>query len=179
MLQLGKVTHHQKIPTFADIFRSQSLLEKVKMKRLLPIILLAFLVNISCNRDKRTEDEIIEDFIAENNLTGEFMQDGIFVSIENPGNGDNPNADDSVEVLYEGKRAINGDVFDSRLANPITFPLSGVIPGWTKGIPYFGVGDKGWLILPAAQGYGSFPPPGSSIKSGDVLAFYIELISIQ
>jgi len=133
----------------------------------------------ACEKDNRTEDEIIAQFIADNNLKGEFMTDGIFVSIENPGNGEKPNFDDSVEVFYEGKYASDGDVFDGNLSSstPISFPLSGVIPGWTKGIPYFGIGDKGWLVLPAAQAYGSFPPRG--IRNNAPMAFYVELVGIK
>jgi FKBP-type peptidyl-prolyl cis-trans isomerase FkpA len=150
------------------------------MKKLLPILFLAFLGLMACNKDdNRSEDEIIADFIKENNLKGEFMTDGIFVSIENPGNGEKPTADDRVQAFYEGKYASDGERFDGNLdaANPAEFSLQGVIPGWTKGVPYFGVGDKGWLILPSSQGYGSFPPRDFRLNA--TLAFYIELVAIK
>ncbi|WP_235298115.1 FKBP-type peptidyl-prolyl cis-trans isomerase [Portibacter marinus] len=132
----------------------------------------------SCNKDRRSEDEIIQDFISENNLVGEFMQDGIFVAIENPTNGAHPNDDDTVEVFYEGRYASDGEVFDGNLdEETIKFPLNRVIPGWRKGIPYFGVGDKGWLVLPADQAYGSSPP--GNIRSDAAMAFYVELVSID
>lgn len=149
------------------------------MKRLFPILLLATIIAISCSKDNRTEDEIIADFIEEKGLKGEFMADGIFVSIENPGNGDKPTADDTVDAYYEGVYASDSERFDGNLEspNPATFALNRVIPGWTKGIPYFGVGDKGWLILPSAQGYGSFPPRDFRLNAA--LAFYIELEAIK
>lgn len=147
------------------------------MRKLLPLLVIGFLLITACNKDNRTEDEIIADFIEENNLEGEFMTDGIFVSIENPGNGEHPTIDDSVEVFYEGKYASDGEVFNALQDETIEFPLNGVIAGWTKGLPYFGVGDKGWLILPTAQAYGSFPPNG--IRNNAALAFYIELVSIK
>jgi FKBP-type peptidyl-prolyl cis-trans isomerase FkpA len=150
------------------------------MKKFLPILFLAILSFASCNKDEgRSEDEIIADFIADNNLQGEFMADGIFVSIENPGTGAKPTSDDRVEAFYEGKYASDGVRFDGNLdaAGPASFSLQSVIPGWTKGIPYFGVGDKGWLILPSSQAYGSFPPPNFRLNAA--LAFYVELVSIQ
>lgn len=132
----------------------------------------------TCNKDDRSQDEMIADFIAENGLVGEFMDNGIFVSIENPGNGTHPTINNTVETHYEGKYVSDGDVFDSSLGgNPVSFPLSGVIPGWQVGIPYFGIGDKGWLVLPASWAYGSFPPAG--VRSDAPMAFYIELISIK
>ena len=148
------------------------------MKRFLLIALLGVFL-ASCNRDDRSESEMIDDFITENNLEGEFMDNGIFVSIENPGNGTHPNQNNTVEVYYEGKYVSDGEVFDGNLgaANPISFSLQGVIPGWTVGIPYFGVGDKGWLVLPASWAYGSFPPSG--IRNNAPMAFYIELVSIK
>lgn len=135
---------------------------------------------IACSKeDKRTEAQIIADFIEERNLIGDFTADGIFVSIENPGNGQKPSSEDRVEAFYEGKYASDGERFDGNLgaAKPAEFSLQGVIPGWTKGIPYFGVGDKGWLILPASQGYGSFPPRDFRLNAA--LAFYIELVAIK
>jgi FKBP-type peptidyl-prolyl cis-trans isomerase len=120
---------------------------------------------------------MIADFIEENNLEGEFMADGIFVSIENPGNGDHPNENDSVETFYEGKYVSDSKVFDGSLNKTITFSLNQVISGWKKGIPYFGVGEKGWLVLPANEAYGSFPPQG--VRANAPMAFYIELVSIK
>lgn len=149
------------------------------MKYLLPIFFLGLILASSCNKDRRSEDVIIADFIAEKNLDGEFVEDGIYVAIENPGNGAHPTIDDKVEVYYEGVYTSDSELFDSSLVKTVTFPLAGVIRGWQKGIPYFGVGEKGWLILPASQGYGNFPPQGSGIRNNASLAFWIELVSIQ
>jgi FKBP-type peptidyl-prolyl cis-trans isomerase FkpA len=149
------------------------------MKNLIPLFVLCFLVSIGCNRESVNEDEAISDFIAENNLIGEFVEDGIFVSIENPGNGKMPTSTDRVSVFYEGKYASDGKVFDGNLssASPIEFSLQGVIRGWTKGLPYFGEGDKGWLVLPSDQAYGSNPPSG--VRKNAPMAFYIELVSVK
>ena len=59
------------------------------------------------------------------------------------GSGDSPSADASVEVHYEGK-LIDGTVFDSsyQRGETITFPLSGVIKGWTEGLQLMKPGGK-------------------------------------
>ena len=147
------------------------------MKNILLLVLVSMLF-VTCSKDSRTEAEMIDDFISENGLEGEFMDNGIFVSIENPQNGTKPTLNNTVETHYEGKYASDGKVFDSSLGgNPISFPLTNVIVGWQLGIPYFGIGDKGWLVIPANLAYGSFPPSG--VRSDAPMAFYIELISIK
>jgi FKBP-type peptidyl-prolyl cis-trans isomerase FkpA len=150
------------------------------MKKLYPVILLALITLIACNRDNgANETEIITAFIEDNNLVGEYIEDGIFLSIENPGNGAMPTAQDRVQVYYEGQYASDGRVFDGNLSapNPISFGLQQVIRGWTTGLQYFGVGDKGWLVIPSNQAYGNNPPPG--IRNNAPLAFYIELVGIN
>lgn len=149
------------------------------MKNLIPLFVLCFLISISCNQETINEEEAIAEFIADNNLVGEFVEDGIFVSIENPGNGIMPTANDRVSVYYEGKYASDSKVFDGNLSapTPIEFSLQGVIRGWTKGLPYFGEGDKGWLVLPADQAYGSNPPAG--VRKNAPMAFYIELVAVK
>lgn len=147
------------------------------MKKIILFAIFGLLL-ASCSKDNRTQDEQIADFIAENNLVGEFMTDGIFVAIENPGSGKHPDSESSVTTHYEGKYVTDSKVFDSSLSkDPITFSLGAVISGWQKGIPYFGEGEKGWLILPASEAYGSFPPSG--IRANAAMAFYIELIEVQ
>jgi FKBP-type peptidyl-prolyl cis-trans isomerase FkpA len=132
----------------------------------------------SCNKDQRSEDEIINDYIVENGLEGDFTESGLFISIENPGGGQQPTLDDRVTVHYQGLYAADSEEFDSSLGgNPITFNLNGLIKGWQEGIPYFGIGDKGWLVMPAKLAYGSFPPSG--IRVNAPMAFYIELIDIE
>ena len=56
------------------------------MKNILLLVLVSMFF-VTCSKDSRTEAEMIDDFISENGLEGEFMDNGIFVSIENPQNG--------------------------------------------------------------------------------------------
>ena len=86
----------------------------------------------------------------------------------------------TVTCHYTGAVAKTGEVFQSShdFGRAISFPLSGVIAGWTEGVPGMKVGGKRRLLIPAAMAYGSTPPYGSGIPADAALVFDIELISI-
>jgi peptidylprolyl isomerase len=90
-----------------------------------------------------------------------------------------PNA--TVTCHYTGAIAKTGEVFQSSkdFGKPISFPLSGVIAGWTQGVPGMKVGGTRRLLIPAALAYGSQPPYGSGIPADADLVFDIELVSIE
>jgi peptidylprolyl isomerase len=77
-----------------------------------------------------------------------------------------------VGVLYKG-----GKEFDSswKRAEASSFPLSGVIPGWTKGIPGMKVGGRRELVIPSALAYGAKGSP-PSIPPNAPLVFVIDLL---
>lgn len=88
----------------------------------------------------------------------------------------------TVSVHYTGAVAATGVIFQSSKdfgPTPVTFPLGQVIKGWTDGIPGMKIGGTRRLVIPAAQAYGSNPPPGSGIPANADLVFDVELISIQ
>lgn len=88
----------------------------------------------------------------------------------------------TVSVHYTGAVAATGEVFQSSKdfgTNPITFPLGGVIKGWTDGIPGMKVGGTRRLIIPSAQAYGSNPPAGSGIPANADLVFDVELVAVK
>jgi peptidylprolyl isomerase len=94
-----------------------------------------------------------------------------------PGTGkDHPAATDKVKVNYTGWTK-SGKMFDSSVVRgePITFPLNGVIPGWTEGLALMVVGEKRRLWIPAALAYGDQPRGGP--PTGD-LVFDVELLDI-
>jgi len=95
------------------------------------------------------------------------------------GSSDRPAATDGVKVHYAG-RLIDGTEFDSSYARgvPITFPLNGVIPGWTEGLQYMSVGDKFELTIPAYLAYGD-RGAGADIPGGATLVFDVELLGIE
>lgn len=102
---------------------------------------------------------------------------GLQYEILKKGAGARPKATDTVTVHYEGK-LISGTVFDSSIARgePATFPLNGVIKGWTEGLQLMPVGSKYRFYIPSELGYGE--QGGGSIGPNEVLIFEVELISI-
>ncbi|MBP6858045.1 MAG: FKBP-type peptidyl-prolyl cis-trans isomerase [Candidatus Pacebacteria bacterium] len=98
------------------------------------------------------------------------------------GTGQEVKAGDTVSVHYTGAVAATGEIFQSSKdfgTDPITFPLSGVIKGWTDGIPGMKIGGTRRLVIPASQAYGATPPPGSGIPANADLVFDVELIAIK
>jgi len=90
-----------------------------------------------------------------------------------------PKATDTVKVHYEGK-LLDGTVFDSSIARgqPISFPLNGVIPGWTEGLQLMKVGDKFKFEIPANLAYGA-NSPSPAIPPNSTLIFEVELLGIE
>ena len=88
---------------------------------------------------------------------------------------------DTVTCHYTGAVAKTGEVFQTShdFGKPISFPLSGVIQGWTKGVPGMKVGGTRRLLIPAAMAYGDRPPYGSGIPANADLVFDIELVAIE
>lgn len=97
-----------------------------------------------------------------------------------PGTGDVVKPGATVTVDYTGAVAATGKIFQSSLdsGQPVTFPLSQVIPGWTQGVPGMKVGGTRRLLIPAALAYGANPPSGSGIPANADLVFDITLHSI-
>jgi FKBP-type peptidyl-prolyl cis-trans isomerase FkpA len=133
----------------------------------------------AASKQNGIDDKLIQDFIATNSLKAEKTASGIYYVIEKSGNGKHATAADKVKVHYKGT-LLDGTKFDSSYdkGEPIEFPLSGVIRGWTEGIPVFEEGGKGKLIIPSSLAYGQNPQPGSPIQPNSVLVFDIELIKI-
>jgi FKBP-type peptidyl-prolyl cis-trans isomerase FkpA len=94
------------------------------------------------------------------------------------GTGANPTAESTVRVHYHGTLR-DGTVFDSSVdrGEPISFPLSGVIPCWTEGVQKIKVGGKAKLVCPPDMAYGDRGTGG--IPGGAALAFEVELLAIE
>lgn len=107
------------------------------------------------------------------------LPDGLEYKVLQQGNGPKPTANDTVTVNYRGT-LINGKEFDSsyKRGQPATFPVSGVIKGWTEALQLMPVGSKWQLFIPADLAYGDSPRPGGDIAPGDTLIFDVELLSI-
>ena len=106
------------------------------------------------------------------------LHSGLQYEILREGNGPKPSLTDTVECHYHGT-LINGQVFDSSMdrGQTATFPLQGVIKGWTEILQLMPVGSKWKVTIPADLAYGD-RGAGEMIQPGSTLIFIIELIAI-
>lgn len=119
---------------------------------------------------------LIEDYLATNNINAEVTESGLHYVIEEEGNGMFPTLEDEVSVSYRGY-LLNGDTFDETEENmPVSFVLGNLIFGWQEGLQLFPAGSKGKLFIPSGLGYGSLARPG--IPANSVLLFDIELVDV-
>ena len=121
-----------------------------------------------------------EKFLAQNkkNTAVKTTPSGLQYEVLTPGTGPKPLATDTVMVNYKGT-LIDGTEFDNsyKRGEPISFPLNGVIRGWTEGLQLMPVGSKYKFYIPQQLGYGlndQGPIPG-----GSVLVFEVELLQIK
>ena len=123
-----------------------------------------------------------ENFLAENSKKDgiEMTESGLQYNHEQLGEGDSPSAEDTVTVHYKGT-LIDGTEFDSsyKRGEPISFPLNGVIPGWTEGLQLMKVGGKTTFYIPQELAYGARPNPNGPIPPYAALIFEVELIEIK
>jgi len=108
------------------------------------------------------------------------LPSGLQYKILKEGNGPKPTASDSVVCNYKGT-LINGTEFDSsyKRGEPATFPVTGVIKGWTEALQLMPVGSKWQLFIPPDLAYGPRGTPGGPIGPNATLVFEVELISIK
>ena len=122
-----------------------------------------------------------EKFLAENK-TKEGVKttaSGLQYKVIKEGTGPQPKPTDSVVANYRGT-LINGTEFDSsyKRGQPATFPLTGVIKGWTEALQLMKVGSKYQLFVPSNLAYGD-RAMGPDIGPNSTLIFEVELVGIQ
>jgi FKBP-type peptidyl-prolyl cis-trans isomerase FklB len=107
------------------------------------------------------------------------LPSGLQYKILKEGTGAKPSAADTVSCNYRGT-LINGTEFDSsyKRGEPASFPVGGVIKGWTEALQLMPVGSKWQLFIPADLAYGD-RGAGADIGPGATLIFEVELLSIQ
>ncbi len=108
-----------------------------------------------------------------------ILPSGLQYKILTAGTGPKPTASDTVVCNYRGT-LISGAEFDSsyKRGQPASFPVNGVIKGWTEALQLMPVGSKWQLFVPAELGYGD-RGAGADIGPGATLIFEVELLSIQ
>lgn len=122
-----------------------------------------------------------EKFLAENGKREGVTTtaSGLQYEVLTPAIGQKPTASDRVRCHYEG-RLIDGTVFDSsyQRGEPTTFPLNGVIAGWTEGLQLMAIGAKYRFFIPFNLAYGT-QGAGGSIPPYAALVFDVELLGIN
>jgi FKBP-type peptidyl-prolyl cis-trans isomerase FkpA/FKBP-type peptidyl-prolyl cis-trans isomerase FklB len=122
-----------------------------------------------------------EKFLSENKTKSGVIttQSGLQYKVITEGTGIKPSAEDTVKVHYVGK-LLDGTKFDSSIdrGEPVSFPLNGVIRGWSEGVQLMPVGSKYIFWIPADLAYG-MQPPSQLIKPNSTLEFEVELLEVS
>lgn len=105
----------------------------------------------------------------------------LVVTDEVTGSGDEVTEGATVTAHYVGVSASTGAQFDASWDRgaPISFPLDGVIQGWSQGLLGMKVGGRRNLVIPANMAYGNTPPPGAGIAPGETLVFTVDLVDVS
>ena len=122
-----------------------------------------------------------EEFLAANAKKDsvKVLASGLQYKILREGTGAMPTVNDTVTTHYRGS-LIDGKVFDESYSRgePISFPVTGVIRGWTEALQLMKVGSKWELVIPASLAYGE-RGAGQMIGPNETLVFQIELIAVK
>jgi FKBP-type peptidyl-prolyl cis-trans isomerase len=128
-------------------------------------------------KNKATSDA----FLAENAKKEgvKTTASGLQYKVETEGKGAKPKATDTVEVNYRGT-LVDGTEFDSsyKRGQTVTFPVNGVIPGWSEALQLMPVGSKYQLYIPSDLAYGP-GGTGGAIGPNQALVFEVELVDIK
>lgn len=141
-----------------------------------------YFIKNSGNKKSSSENILIgNDFLAKNKANEGVIEttSGLQYQILTKGEGSvHPSASSTVKVHYHGT-LLDGTVFDSSVERkePISFPLSRVIAGWTEGVQLMVTGDKFKFFTPSTLAYGNSAT--GKIKPGSLLIFEVELLEVQ
>ena len=136
----------------------------------------------SANKAKgATNKKVGEEFLAKNAKEAGVvtLPSGLQYKVLKEGTGEKPMLTSMVSVQYRGT-LISGKEFDSSIkrGQPATFPVNGVIAGWTEALQLMPVGSKWMLYVPSNLAYGE-QAAGPDIGPSSTLIFEVELISIN
>lgn len=152
------------------------------MKKLLLVLSLVIVGFSACKKEKTVsaaeqaaiDDKAIQAYLVANpNITATKDPSGVYYQVLTPGAGAYPTSSSTVSVNYVGK-LLNGSQFDTGTLNK--YSLTGLIEGWSYGIPHVQAGGRILLIIPSGLGYGTSSPSGK-IPANSVLVFTIDLLS--
>lgn len=148
--------------------------------RFILLLSLVFVLGISsCDKEDdidhaALDQELIEKYIDDNNLSTIKTASGLHYIISEPGDDNHPTMNSYIVATYKGY-LLDGSVFDDGLYQ-LEERLYKLIPGWREGLPLIGEGGKIKLILPSDMGYGGVEQNG--IPEYSVLIFDIHLLQV-
>ncbi|MBM42823.1 MAG: peptidylprolyl isomerase [Acidobacteria bacterium] len=148
------------------------------LRSIAPELLVATFVVVGMVAAAAAQPSVPED-VAAPPADAERTPSGLASKVVQAGTGNQyPSATSQVTVHYSGWLT-SGSMFDSSVTRgmPATFPLDGVIRGWTEGLQLMVVGEKRRFWIPAELGYGSRARPG--IPADSMLVFDVELLGIR
>lgn len=151
----------------------------MKIKALYSLLLLSICF-ASCKKEdqKEIDEALIVKYIADHQLDATRTPTGLYYVITDSGTIDRPTVNSDVSMYYTGT-LLDGTRFDGRTApaDPLELPLAWTILGWQEGVPYYGRGGKGTLLIPSHLGYGE--DGSGAIPPDAVLRFDIEVVDFQ
>ena len=130
--------------------------------------------------DATKNQKLADDFLAANAAKDGVvtLDSGLQYKVLASGDGASPQADSKVKVNYSGT-LIDGTEFDSsyKRGEPASFPVNGVIPGWTEALQLMQEGDKWQLVIPPQLAYAEKGAP-PVIPPNSALVFEVELLEV-
>jgi FKBP-type peptidyl-prolyl cis-trans isomerase len=134
---------------------------------------------------KNEEIRVIEQYLAKNNIQAEKSTKGVFVQIQEKGDGPKVDSGKAVHVKYNGT-TFEGKVFDSNIDStfghpePFVFVVGqrGAIEGWDDGLRLLNKGGKARMFVPSMLAYGPNAPQGAPFKAYENLIFDVEVVDV-
>lgn len=129
------------------------------------------------DKNKKEGDTFLAENKGKKGIT--TLPSGLQYEVVKEGTGKKPAATDTVSTHYRGT-LINGSEFDSsyKRGEPTTFPVNGVIPGWSEALQKMTVGSKWKIFIPSDLAYGAQGAP-PRIGPNSTLIFEVELVEIK
>jgi FKBP-type peptidyl-prolyl cis-trans isomerase len=185
-LNWGKSMHRDSVDLDPDIILrglrdglagGESLMTDEEAKAAIETFQVEFRTQIEENNKKEGDDFLAANKTKEGVVT---LPSGLEYKILKAGTGPIPTATDTVICNYKGT-LLNNTEFDSsyKRGQPVTFPVTGVIKGWTEALQLMPVGSKWQLFIPSDLAYGKNGAPRGGIGPNSTLVFEVELVSIQ
>ena len=166
-----------------DAYAGTSLLDDAEIASAMENLQREMMEKQMAQREKAAKENLREGqaFLSENAQKDgvETTESGLQYEVIEKGSGKTPTPESTVTVHYRGT-LIDGTEFDSSFSRgePATFPVNGVIAGWTEALQLMSEGAKYKLYIPADLAYGE-RGAGQAIGPNETLIFDVELISVK